>query len=58
MRDEMDSRIWVEHGQDFSRDLAKVFAAAAANFAAGFRRLNEIQFDAPWKRSGRGPGHA
>ncbi|HEX8626023.1 MAG TPA: hypothetical protein VF782_13235 [Allosphingosinicella sp.] len=58
MRDEMDSRIWVEHGAAFSSDLAKALAAAAANFAAGFRRLNEIQFDAPWKRAARGPGHA
>jgi hypothetical protein len=58
MRDEIDSRIWVEHGQDFSNDLAKALARAAANFAAGFRRLNEIRFDAPWKPAARGPGHA
>ncbi|HEY0130942.1 MAG TPA: hypothetical protein VGB57_06010 [Allosphingosinicella sp.] len=54
MRDEIDSRIWAEHGHAFSEDLANFFA----NIGAGFRRLNEIQFDAPWKRDARGPGHA
>src|SRR5687768_16138625 len=58
MRDEMDSRIWVEHHGAFSEDLARLFASAAANIAAGFKRLNEIEFDAPWKRDSRGPGHA
>lgn len=58
MRDEIDGRLWVEHRESLSRDLATVFAGAAANFAAGLRRLNEIQFDAPWKGAARGPGHA
>lgn len=54
MRDEIDSRIWAEHGHVFSGDMARFFA----NLGAGFRRLNEIRFDAPWKRDSRGPGHA
>ncbi|HYW16753.1 MAG TPA: hypothetical protein VE891_11465 [Allosphingosinicella sp.] len=58
MRDEIDSRIWVEHHGAFSEDLAKLFAAVAANIGAGFKRLVEIQFDAPWKHDARGPGHA
>ena len=58
MRDEIDSRIWAEHGQAFSDSLASFFTTAAANFGAAFRRLNEIEFDAPWKRDARGPGHA
>jgi hypothetical protein len=58
MRDEIDGRLWAEHGQSFSREVAAAFAAAAANLAAGFRRLNQIQFDAPWKRDARGPGQA
>jgi hypothetical protein len=58
MRDEMDSRIWVAHGPAFSTDLARFFTSAAANFGAGFRRLNEIQFDAPWKHDAHGPGQA
>jgi hypothetical protein len=58
MRDEIDGRIWVEHHAAFSEDLAKGFAAAAKYIGAGFRRLTEIQFDAPWKHDARGPGHA
>jgi hypothetical protein len=58
MRDEIDSRVWVEHHGAFAEDVAKFFAAAAANIGAGFKRLNEIQFDAPWKRDLRGPGQA
>ncbi len=58
MRDEIDGRTWVEHHGAFSEDLAKLIAAAAANIAEGFRRLTEIQFDAPWKHDARGPGHA
>ncbi|HEX8482331.1 MAG TPA: hypothetical protein VF650_10540 [Allosphingosinicella sp.] len=54
MRDEMDSRIWVEHGQAFSEDLARFFAG----IGAAFRRLNQIQFDAPWKHGKAGPGQA
>ncbi|HEX9947904.1 MAG TPA: hypothetical protein VGA98_10225 [Allosphingosinicella sp.] len=54
MRDEMDSRIWLEHGHAFSEDLARFFA----RLGRGFKRLNEIQFDAPWKHGARGPGHA
>lgn len=58
MRDEMDGRIWVEHHQAFSEDLAKFFAGIAAAVGTGFRRLNEIEFDAPWKRDAAGPGQA
>jgi hypothetical protein len=58
MRDEMDGRIWAEHHQAYSSGIAAAFAGAAANLAAGFKRLNEIQFDAPWKRGVRGPGQA
>ena len=54
MRDEIDGRIWVEHHGAFSEDLAKLFA----NIGEGFKRLTEIQFDAPWKHDARGPGHA
>lgn len=58
MRDEIDSRIWAEHGHAFSNDLAKFFAAAGASVGTALRRLNEIEFDAPWKRDLRGPGQA
>lgn len=54
MRDEIDSRVWVEHGHAFSESIETFFA----NIGVAFRRLNEIEFDAPWKRDVRGPGHA
>lgn len=58
MRDEMDGRIWVEHHQAFSGDLAKFFARAGEAVGTVLRRINEIEFDAPWKRDARGPGQA
>lgn len=58
MRDELDSRIWAEHGQVFSEDLANFFAAIGASVETALKRLNEIEFDAPWKRDLRGPGQA
>lgn len=58
MRDEIDGRIWTDNHNAFSEDLARFFATTAANIGAAFRRLNEIEFDAPWKRDTRGPGHA
>jgi hypothetical protein len=58
MRDEIDSRIWAEHGHAFSTDLAKFFASVGTAIDTGLRRLNEIEFDAPWERDTRGPGQA
>ena len=58
MRDEIDSRIWAEHGHGFSEDLANVFARIADSVGTGLRRLNEMEFDAPWKRDLSGPGQA
>ena len=58
MRDEMDSRIWVEHHQAFSDGSGELLRHRRRQFGAAFRRLNEIEFDAPWKRDVRGPGHA
>ena len=58
MRDEIDSRMWVEHGHAFSETVANFFAGAAATIGTGLRRLNEMEFDAPWERDFRGPGQA
>ncbi len=58
MRDEIDSRIWVEHGQAFSEDLDKFFTRIGAAIGVALRRLNEMEFEAPWKRDLRGPGQA
>lgn len=47
MRDEIDSRLWVEHHQAFSSTVGALLGQAAE----AFRRLNAIQFDAPWLRT-------
>ena len=51
MRDEMDSRIWVEHHADFSDFLANVLDGLKVTF----QRLHAIEFDAPWRRSSLDP---
>ncbi|MEA3008617.1 MAG: hypothetical protein QOJ91_309 [Sphingomonadales bacterium] len=58
MRDEIDSRLWVEHGHAFSETVANFLARAGDAVGTGLRRLNEMEFDAPWKRDARGPGQA
>jgi hypothetical protein len=58
MRDEIDSRIWNAHGQTFSHDLDNFFARVGATVGTALKRLNEMEFDAPWKRDLRGPGQA
>jgi hypothetical protein len=58
MRDEIDSRIWNAHGQAFSNDLDNFFARVGAAVGTTLKRLNEMEFDAPWKRDLRGPGQA
>jgi hypothetical protein len=46
MRDEMDSRMWLEHRDTFANNVTALFAA----IGTGLKRLNQIEFDAPWKR--------
>jgi hypothetical protein len=58
MRDEIDSRMWVAHGHAFSESVAAFFAGLGTSIGAGLKRLNEIEFDAPWKRDVSGAGHA
>ena len=58
MRDEIDSRIWAEHGHAFSEDLASFLATVGTTIGTALKRLNEIEFDAPWERDVRGPGQA
>jgi hypothetical protein len=47
MRDEMDSRIWVEHGAGFSELVAK----AVNTIGVSLKRLNQIEFEAPWRNT-------
>jgi hypothetical protein len=49
MRDEYDSRFWVEHGKQFSADLGRFLDS----IGRAFTRLNAIQFRAPWRRDHR-----
>ena len=45
MRDEIDARIWSEHHEQFSKDLARLFDAIRVTFC----KLARIQFSAPWR---------
>jgi hypothetical protein len=58
MRDEIDSRLWVDHGHAFSEDVDRLFSRIGSAIGVALRRLNEMEFDAPWKRDARGPGQA
>lgn len=58
MRDEIDSRLWVAHGHAFSESVANFLTVLGNTIGTALTRLNEIEFDAPWKRDSRGPGHA
>jgi hypothetical protein len=62
MRDEMDARIWVDNHQAFSDTVGNFFGSARDFFAGvglALRKLNQIEFDAPWRRdAAHGPGQA
>ncbi len=45
MRDEMDSRLWVEHGQGWSDLVGQV----AAQVKLALRAIHAFEFDAPWR---------
>jgi hypothetical protein len=45
MRDEIDGRMWLEHGAAFTEDLASLFR----QIGEALNRLTEIQFRAPWQ---------
>ena len=44
MLDHSESRMWADHGQDFSASVARALTKAWT----AFQRLHSIQFDAPW----------
>ncbi len=46
MRDEIDARIWNEHGHQFSEDLHRLLQTLWVSLC----KLNEIQFSAPWRK--------
>ncbi len=49
MRDEIDARIWNEHGRQISEDLHRFFRAVHVTFC----KMAEINFSAPWRKSSR-----
>ena len=55
MRDELDARIWGDHGAAFAAALDRFFSSVALSL----KRLHEIHFSAPWQdRRLNGPGQA
>lgn len=46
MRDEIDGRLWVQHGAAFGEQLLQV----ARNLGSTWDRLQAMKFDAPWRR--------
>ena len=51
MRDEIDGRLWAEHHHRFNDDLGRFFA----RLATGYRRLQAIQYAAPWASAAHPP---
>ena len=45
MRDEMDSRLWIEHGQGWSDFVDSVLSG----IGDVLRRIHATEFDAPWR---------
>ena len=50
MRDAMEARLWAEHGHAFAVAVAGILASVWT----ALKRLNAIQFDAPWERDTSG----
>lgn len=44
MRDELDGRLWVDHGAAFG----DVVASFLDQLRLSLKRLHEIQYEAPW----------
>lgn len=49
MRDEMDARIWNEHGHQFSEDLHRLIETVRETVKVSLRRLHAMEFHAPWR---------
>jgi hypothetical protein len=53
MRDEIDGRLWNEHGAEFTAAVVKWIA----ELSAAFIRMNERHYEAPWRKAeSRGRG--
>ena len=47
MHEPFDTRAWADHGHELSASLHQVFVKIGETF----RKLSEIEFDAPWQRT-------
>jgi hypothetical protein len=45
MRDEMEARLWVEHGRDWSDFVARI----VSDMKVALKALHRLEFDAPWR---------
>lgn len=57
MRDEIDSRMWIEHHAAFSRSVGDLIGGVKRAFAGIKPALDHIhawEFDSPWQRRGAG----
>lgn len=57
MRDEIDSRMWIEHHAAFSRSVGGLFGSLKAGLASlkpALERLHSLEWDAPWRHRGAG----
>jgi hypothetical protein len=53
MRDEIDGRLWTEHGPEFTAAVLKWIA----ELSAAFIRMNDRNYQAPWREAeSRGHG--
>ena len=50
MHEQFDSRLWAEHGPQITASIADALRKAGD----AFRKLQEIEFDAPWRRRDNG----
>jgi hypothetical protein len=51
MRDEIDGRLWVAHGHQFSDDLHRLFVGIGKRLV----RLRDIDWIAGWRRASAAP---
>lgn len=49
MHDEIDGRLWAAHGRALGESLSHLLS----ELNVSLRRLNEIQFEAPWRLPAR-----
>lgn len=57
MRDEMDSRMWVEHHEEFSDGIDQLIAKVKSAFGRikpALDHIHAFEWDSPWRRKRAG----